>query len=61
MIPDRWSIVDELPVTSNGKTDLAALGEGERITEKGREPANETEEITAELFAESLDLSLIHI
>ena len=56
MIPDRWSIVDELPVTSNGKTDLAALGEGERITEKGREPANETEEITAELFAESLDI-----
>ena len=56
MIPDRWSIVDELPVTSNGKTDLAALGDGERITEKGREPANETEEITAELFAESLDI-----
>ena len=56
MIPDRWSIVDELPVTSNGKTDLAALGDGERISEKGREPANETEEITAELFAESLDI-----
>lgn len=56
MIPDRWSIVDELPVTSNGKTDLAALGEGERITDKGRAPASETEEITAELFAESLDI-----
>ena len=56
MIPDRWSIVGELPMTSNGKTDLAALGEGERIREKGREPASEAEEITAELFAESLDI-----
>ncbi|KAB3523606.1 amino acid adenylation domain-containing protein [Corynebacterium sp. zg254] len=56
MVPDWWSIVDEIPLTSNGKIDLKALGEGERIKEQGRAPASETEQVTAELFAESLDI-----
>lgn len=56
MIPERWSIVEEIPMTSNGKADFAALGSGDRIAEQGREPVGEIEEVVAELFAESLDI-----
>ncbi|RRQ18103.1 non-ribosomal peptide synthetase, partial [Corynebacterium bovis] len=56
MVPSRWSVVAELPLTVNGKVDLAALGPGERVAETGRAPRGEMEEGVAEIVADAIDV-----
>ncbi|RRO81785.1 non-ribosomal peptide synthetase [Corynebacterium bovis] len=56
MVPSRWSVVAELPLTVNGKVDLAALGPGERVAETGRAPRGEMEEVVAEIVADAIDV-----
>ncbi|MCM6771950.1 amino acid adenylation domain-containing protein [Nocardia sp. CDC159] len=56
LVPSEYALVDELPLTVNGKIDLAALppsGPLRAVTD--REPTPE-EAIMCELFAEALDL-----
>ncbi|GAB3129872.1 non-ribosomal peptide synthetase [Tsukamurella serpentis] len=57
LVPARYALVDSIPLTVNGKVDVAALPEaGPLPGGGGRQPQTETEEIVCEIFAEALDL-----
>jgi amino acid adenylation domain-containing protein/non-ribosomal peptide synthase protein (TIGR01720 family) len=63
MIPAALVILDQLPLTANGKLDIAALPSSEptiRIT-TSRTPTTPEEQILCELFAEVLGLSGVGI
>ena len=61
MVPGVWVVVEELPLTANGKVDRKGIagaggdeaGAGERST---RKPGTETEEMLAEIWGEVLGL-----
>ncbi|OLP02095.1 non-ribosomal peptide synthetase [Mycolicibacterium porcinum] len=56
LVPHHIVVVDEIPLTTNGKVDdaaLAALGTG-GSTEGSEQPATETERVLAEVLAEVL-------
>lgn len=60
MIPAAYVILDEIPVTANGKLDRAALPEPEIVPSVDyRAPATETERTVAALFAELLGVDKV--
>lgn len=69
LVPDRWQVLEELPLTSQGKVDRRALleliatpGESERpeVTAAGTEPLADTDEFAlAEIWSELLDVEHI--
>ncbi|MDT7796768.1 MAG: hypothetical protein QOI78_201 [Actinomycetota bacterium] len=60
MIPSAFRVVDEFPLTGNGKVDRRALAEqgGQLPTGPRAEPATPTERLLTEIFAEVLDCPL---
>ncbi|MET8626274.1 amino acid adenylation domain-containing protein [Kitasatospora sp. NPDC004669] len=59
MIPAHIVVLDDLPLTANGKVDYRALPEPAPSTAGGRPPRTPREEILAGLFAELLDLDTV--
>ncbi|MEV0788576.1 amino acid adenylation domain-containing protein [Kribbella sp. NPDC050459] len=65
MVPAGIEVVDQLPLTGNGKVDLATLGtwvrlpEGQAPEAAGQEPANELEQAVATTWAEILELPVV--
>lgn len=55
LVPLRYSVHDQMPLTINGKVDLLALGSGSMIDPGGRALSGETELLVAELMAQALD------
>ena len=62
MVPARWWLADDLPLTANGKLDratlrgrLSAAGSGTRPAPAAAAPADELETRIAQLWAELLD------
>ncbi|MEV5412193.1 non-ribosomal peptide synthase/polyketide synthase [Thermopolyspora sp. NPDC052614] len=56
MVPSAYALVDTLPLTINGKLDVAALPTPRPVVSRSRPPADERERRLCELFAEALDL-----
>ncbi|MBO3130125.1 non-ribosomal peptide synthetase [Dermatophilus congolensis] len=56
LVPDRYAVVSEFPLTANGKVDTAQLGSGSPVGSTGRPARGEQECLVAELVAEVLDL-----
>ncbi|MFD0793016.1 amino acid adenylation domain-containing protein [Mucilaginibacter litoreus] len=64
MVPDNFAIIDEMPMTPNGKVDkksLAARDISTAETVKYVEPNTETEKMLAEMWAEMLGLEKVGI
>jgi amino acid adenylation domain-containing protein len=60
MVPAALMAVDELPLTMNGKLDLAALPAAAIVTDSsGREPSTRQEQVLGELFAEVLEVGTV--
>ncbi|MFF8659172.1 amino acid adenylation domain-containing protein [Streptomyces huasconensis] len=57
LVPGRFVVLPELPLSPNGKLDADRLPEpGEARASRGRAPRTETERLVAELLGELLDL-----
>ncbi|WHU49508.1 amino acid adenylation domain-containing protein [Gordonia sp. L191] len=56
LVPGAITLIDRIPLTTNGKTDASALPDPVPPAESGagREPATETERMMQEIFAETL-------
>lgn len=57
LVPHHIVIVDEIPLTINGKVDDAALGaiDADRQSDRAQGPATDTESVVAEVLADVLD------
>ncbi|GAA1482631.1 non-ribosomal peptide synthetase [Gordonia sinesedis] len=56
LVPLRYSVVERLPLTVNGKVDAEKLGAGTLVDNGGRPLTGDDELTVAELMAEALDL-----
>jgi len=62
MVPSTIMVLDDLPMTPNGKLDRRALPTPERSsTAASQQPRTATERVVAEAFAEALDLDSVGI
>uniref|UniRef100_UPI00083133A4 non-ribosomal peptide synthetase n=1 Tax=Actinomadura macra TaxID=46164 RepID=UPI00083133A4 len=61
MVPAATVVIAELPLTANGKLDRRALPDPESTTATSREPANETEAVLCEIFAQILELDAVGV
>nr|WP_296766735.1 non-ribosomal peptide synthetase [Rhodococcus sp. (in: high G+C Gram-positive bacteria)] len=57
MVPALYALVDELPLTVNGKLDVKALPDAVPLSSAGRAASTEFEHRVGELFADVLDLN----
>lgn len=63
MIPDHWIQIDQIPLTLNGKVDVAALPKPQRLDrykENGCTPISETERKLIQLWTKVLDINAIN-
>ena len=63
LVPHHIVAVDEIPLTTNGKIDDAALAmlDAERQSDRFEGPATDTEKVVAEVFADVLDAREIDV
>ena len=61
MIPNTFTAIDEIPLTSNDKVDESKLPNPEMHHHQFEPPRNDTEQIFASIMAEILDISEIGI
>ncbi|WP_296389089.1 non-ribosomal peptide synthetase [Williamsia sp.] len=57
LVPSAYAVVDALPLTINGKLDVASLPEPEVISTRSRAAADDTERALCELFAVAVDVA----
>lgn len=61
MVPSVFTVLERLPVTTDGRLDRASLPEPEFDDAKYRAPRNDTERVLAKAFAEVLELDRVGI
>ncbi|MFD5184514.1 amino acid adenylation domain-containing protein [Streptomyces sp. NPDC058372] len=61
MVPAQLMVLDQLPLTANGKLDRAALPEPEFTGAHYRAPRSDVERVLAEVYADVLDVQRVGI